>query len=66
MKGTATLPDGTRQAAHLDPRVGLPLAGPVPLRRAGVPAEGHDARRCISPTTIRTATRAIRIGRRSA
>ena len=31
MGGTATLPDGTREAADLDPPVGLPLAGPVPL-----------------------------------
>ena len=33
MKGLATLPDGTVKPLICDPRVGFPLAGPVPLRQ---------------------------------
>ena len=51
MKGTATLPDGTVKPL-IWIRFGFPMAGPIPLRRAAVSAEGNDARHA-SPTTTR-------------
>ena len=55
-----------RQAAHLDPLVGFPLAGSVPLRRAAVSAEGHDDRDAFHLRQLGRATRTIPIIRRSA
>ena len=45
MKAVAKLPDGSDEEAVRHRRVGLQLAGPLHLREARPPAEGHDDRR---------------------
>ena len=43
VRGEATLPDGSTQAADRDQGLGLPLAARLPLRDAAAAAEGDDA-----------------------